>query len=501
MTHSLTSITTLTVLGLSKSGEAVAAYAASQGIEVFLSEMLPGSDGNREQRARLAQLGIQIEMGGHSQQCFNHSHYVVVSPGIPPTSSMVEQLLMSEKTVMSEVEYAWRNAQTLSQPPRWIGITGTNGKTTTVTGIDHILHRAGLSSVACGNIGLPVTNCITTHAEAAFWVVELSSFQLHFSPTLTPYIAVFLNLTPDHINWHGSFEAYKKAKMSLYLPKPDGDAPQWLVLNADDPVSAEIDALASPQSNRVWFSRLHSQKPAIPDAASYALWLDGEGNIIGRWNNQPLSGEYLLNVNAALLKGAHNHENILAMVGAALAANVSADAIRGACLAFTGVEHRLEPVTLPAGSHNITVINDSKATNVNSTLAALEAFSGQPVVLVIGGRLKNEPLTPLVEAAKVHAKGVVLYGEGAYALLEAFNQTHYSGVIQQAAALSDAVVLAYGQAKGLQQESDLSPVLLFSPAAASFDQFKDFDARGTAFKQLIRQLVLSDSAQQWEVQA
>lgn len=495
----------LTVLGLSKSGCAVARHASQYKKEctVFLSEMLPGSDANRSQRDALTELGVQVEMGGHSQQCFHHSNDVVVSPGIPPTSAMVKQLVLSDKNVMSEVEYAWRESQALADSqanpqPRWIGVTGTNGKTTTVTGIEAILNATSTPAIACGNIGLPVTDCLTAHSKTPWWVVELSSFQLHFSPTLVPEIAVFLNLTPDHINWHGSFEAYKAAKLSLYLPKNNGKAPVWLVLNSDDPVSGEIDQHASPESKRVWFSKTGR----YPSGAKYAVFLNAEGdegdvNVLwdGELNSQPL-----FNVKEALLKGAHNHENVLAMVAAAYCAGAAPDVIQSVCKTFTGVQHRLEPVALPAESPPVLVVNDSKATNVNSTLAAIDAYSEHPMVLLMGGRLKNEPFEPLMSYIQQNVNGVVLYGESRSVLAEMLKKSGYEKNVLQVELLPEAAEAAFELTQTLIPEdvnhsSEKSvpekPVLLFSPAAASFDQYRDFEARGSAFKETIDSLSMS----------
>jgi UDP-N-acetylmuramoylalanine--D-glutamate ligase len=235
----------ITVLGLSRSGAAVSRYVAGRGGHVFLSETTPASPQNETLRNELKALGVEIEMGGHSKQCFTHADLVVVSPGIPPSNEVLEQLRLSGKEVISEVEFAYRQAEGIPL----IGITGTNGKSTTTTLISWILTHAGLSAPACGNIGLPITDVIHTH-RPDYLVAELSSFQLEFSPTLKTKTSVFTNFKPDHLDWHGSIEAYQEAKLKLFS---GAQSPEWSVILADDPVSQRI--ASKTQGNILWFSR------------------------------------------------------------------------------------------------------------------------------------------------------------------------------------------------------------------------------------------------------
>ncbi len=454
----------VTILGLSKSGMATARYLASRGAICFVSETVPATPANKDSRDELQALGVEIEMGGHSAKCFNHSDLVVVSPGIPPSSQILKELSLSGKTIISEVELAYRETQV-----PFVAVTGTNGKTTTTTLISEILQAAGKISPACGNIGTPIISLVD--APADYFVAELSSFQLTFSPTLRAQVALFMNFRPDHLDWHGSQEAYKRAKFSLFEHQQPTD---WSVLNADDPVCVELGTLIS--SKALWFSRTPASVADYPNAVT----LQSEGTIVIRTDGG--TWEPLFSIHDMKLVGRHNQENVLAAAAATWLLGIDAATIASAVAQFEGVEHRLEPVGV---FNNIAYYNDSKATNPDASLSALEAFSPRRVVLIAGGRDKKTDLQEFVASVAKNAHHVVLLGEATERFAQALQTGGYTQ-ISKAQTLDEAVQKATSVA------SADTPVL-FSPACASFDMFQNFEARGRAFKQAVHQLLAVSS--------
>lgn len=454
----------VTILGLSKSGMAAAQYLVKKGAQCFLSETLPASPTNKENRELLQSLGVELEMGGHTAKCFEHSDLVILSPGIPPSSQIVKELSLSGKTLISEVELAYRETDT-----PFIGVTGTNGKTTTTTLIAAILEAAGKTAPACGNIGLPIIGLVDQPND--YLVAELSSFQLVFSPTLKTKIALFMNFRPDHLDWHGSEAAYKRAKMSLF---EGPHTPEWAILNADDTVCHEV--AAETQARILWFST----SPQAVQMFENTITLDSQGNVLMKVSGQAL--ETLLNVSDLKLVGRHNQENVLAAAATTRLLGVPIDVIRDAACAFAGVEHRLEPVLTLNG---IPYYNDSKATNPDAALSALAAFSPKQVVLIAGGRDKNTDLTEFVASVRENARHVVLMGEASERFAAALRTGGYEQ-ITLAQDLEDAV------RKATENAVEGVPVL-FSPACASFDMFKNYEERGTAFKQVVQNLLLASS--------
>ncbi len=452
----------LTVLGLSRSGSAVARYVAKRGGLVFLSETTPASPQNEVLRKELEALGVSVEMGGHSKQCFTHSDLVVVSPGIPPSNEVLEQLLISGKEVISEVEFAYRQA---AEVPL-IGITGTNGKSTTTTLIAWILQKAGFSAPACGNIGLPITDVINEQTPD-YLVAELSSFQLEFSPTLQTKASVFTNFKPDHLDWHGSIEAYQEAKLKLFS---GAQSPEWSVVLADDPVSQRI--ASKTQGKVLWFSRdqhlvaQYEHKAYLEDTQHLVLEADGKPPV------------RLFSVDELQLIGDHNYENVLASAAIAYVLGVSTEVIAQACLSFAGLEHRLEKVDA-LGPKSVLFYNDSKATNTDAAISALRAFKSNKVILIAGGYDKMTPLDDFVTAVQAHARSVILIGAAKERFAQAFEAGGYHAV-EFAEDLDAAIGKAYHLSGG-------EPVL-FSPACSSFDMFKNFEERGRAFKASVQAL-------------
>jgi UDP-N-acetylmuramoylalanine--D-glutamate ligase len=452
----------LTVLGLSRSGSAVARYVTRRGGDVFLSETTPASSQNEVLKKELESLGVTVEMGGHSKQCFTHADVVVVSPGIPPSSEAIEQLRLSGKQIISEVEFAYRQA---SEIP-FIGITGTNGKSTTTTLISWILTEAGLKAPACGNIGIPITDVINDQ-RPDYLVAELSSFQLEFSPTLKTKVSVFTNFKPDHLDWHGSIEAYQEAKLKLFT---GANSPEWSVALADDPVSQSI--AARTEGKVLWFSRdqhlvaQYEHKAYLDENQVVTIEVNGKAPV------------RLFSVDALQLIGDHNYENMLASASVAYVLGIQPDVITRACTQFQGLEHRLEKVDT-LGAKQVLFYNDSKATNTDAAISALRAFKSRKVILIAGGYDKMTPLDDFVTAVQANAKAVILIGAAKERFAQALEAGGYHAV-EFAEDLDAAISKAYHLSSG-------EPVL-FSPACSSFDMFKNFEERGTAFKASVQAL-------------
>ncbi len=453
----------VTILGLSRSGSAVARYLQKRGAQCFLSETAPASPTNEPLRTELENLGVEIEMGGHTQRCFTHSDLIIVSPGIPPHNAIMEQLRLSGKEIISEVELAYRETEV-----PMIGITGTNGKSTTTTLISKILGQAGHQAPACGNIGWPITSVIdqysSGHVRADYLVAELSSFQLEFSPTLKTKISVFTNFKPDHLDWHGSVDAYEKAKLRLFTGE---QSPEWCVLNANDAVARKIGE--QTQGNVLWFA----VDPATVADYENKVYLNSQDQIVLEVQGRQMT---LFSVKDLVIIGSHNHENVMASVAVAHLLGVEPAIMTQACVEFQGLEHRLEYVDTIRG---VRFYNDSKATNPDASLSALRAFPEQPVVLIAGGYDKMGPLEEFVEAVKANAFHVVLLGQARDRFAAALRQGGFD-------ALSDASDLPSAIEKSLQVANG-APVL-FSPACSSFDMFRNFEERGKVFKEAVHQL-------------
>ena len=457
----------VTILGLSQTGLSAARYFTAQGAHCFVSEMLPATKANEAAREQLNAMGVEFECGGHTAKCFDHSDLVIISPGIPPHAPVVKQLQASGKQLISDVELAYR----LTEKPM-IAITGTNGKTTTTMLIEALCSQGDNKAMACGNIGIPVLDCITSDVDRL--VVEVSSYQLTFTQTFKPHVAVFTNFRPDHLEWHGSLEAYKQAKCQLFLGQ---QAPQYAVLNWLDETCKAL-AQETP-STVVWFS---SQPNNLPEQAAYiAINLQRQVIYKAPQSHYPV---VLFNVDDMYqLPGQHNLENLLAAVAAAKLQNIDDAEIIAAVAQFKGAPHRLEALK---GPNNVMYYNDSKATNVDAVLCALASFEPNSVVLIAGGKDKMTPLEPLVKAAAEKCHHVILIGEAQSRFEAAFRAGGFDKLSKV-----DNLALAVKLASGLADDDH--PVVL-SPACASFDQYPNYEARGEHFRQLVAQLALTPAS-------
>ena len=395
---------------------------------------------------------------------------VIKSPGIAGEAGPVSRARDSGVPVWSELELAYA---LLSNP--FDAVTGTNGKTTTTALLGHLFAVAGRPARVLGNIGLAVTSVVGEVDPAEELVVEVSSFQLEDIVAFRPAVGVFINLTPDHLDRHGSMDRYLECKANLFAHQGPGDV---AVLNLGDPVVAELGERlqARAEGPRVTYFSAAGPCPGsgrggqAPQSWVEAGWLYLEGEALCRAEEIPLPG-------------VHNLENCLAAAAAALARGVPRDAIREGLRGFKGVAHRLQKAGMVAG---VTYVNDSKATNVEATLTALNAYP-QNTHLILGGRDKHSDYRPVARACARACKAVYLIGEATPLIEAAFaevrDQEGVQGLppVKATGDLQTAVsVAAEAAAPG--------DVVLLAPACASFDQYKDFEERGDHFVQLVERL-------------
>ena len=438
------------VVGLARTGVATALFCAARGARVTATEERPESQ-IAETAAKLRAAGVTLELGGHGAETFVQQDLIVPSPGVSPAMPALAAARAIGIPVWSEIELAWRFLR-----GRLICITGSNGKTTTTSLAGHILETAGLPVQVAGNIGTPLISRVDVSSDAGFTVVEASSFQLESISAFRPDVAVLLNLTQDHLDRHGSFEAYGRMKMRMFENQTEEDA---AILNADNAAAAQY----APSRPRVfWFSRQRR-------VASGCFLRDDE--IVLRRDG---SETVLLRRRDIGLRGEHNVENVLAAAAAAKLVGVEPGAIAEGVRSFAGVEHRIEFVATISG---VDYFNDSKATNVDATLKALDAFPGN-VLVILGGKDKGCDYTILRDALRRHARMVLLIGSAADKI-----EAELGGVVpaERAGTMARAVEIAAARA----QPGD---TVLLAPACASFDQFESYEHRGRAFKQLVRDL-------------
>ncbi len=439
----------VTVLGLGRSGSSTAEYLLKRGASVTVSER----DGaNRQTEVdKLKALGATVETGGHSEQAIASAALIIASPGIPPTAEVIRHAQQLGKEVISDIELAFR--ESAGSVPI-IGITGTNGKSTTCALTSHILEKSGFSAPPCGNFGVPILDLLEIRPN--FLVAEVSSYQLHYCPTFAPKIAVWLNLTPDHIEWHGGLDSYIQAKQKMFSNQT---AANYAVLSQDDPIVANF----KPPSEVFPFAVGSNLEGCIQGAFmrdDYLTYrIHGATNIVCHRRNLKILGN-------------HNLENVLASIAVAALLQLPHAKIVEAVTTFTALEHRLEFVATVSG---VDFYNDSKATNPTSTIKALEAFGDRKAVLIAGGRDKGTSLTDLVQAVKKHVSHVILLGEATERFARAFDEDGYRNVTS-VSSIEEAVDLGASLQKG--------PVIL-SPACASFDMFQDYEERGRVFKNLV----------------
>lgn len=435
----------VTVVGLARSGVAACRLLVALGAEVTGTDVLAEERLGADVRA-LAADGVRLYLGGHPPEAFHGAELCVVSPGVPADHEVLVECRKRAVPVIGELELAYR---VLSAEV--IAITGTNGKTTTTTLVGTLLADSGRPILVGGNIGRPLAAEALAFPADGLIVAEASSFQLETIVTFRPRVAALLNLTPDHLDRHGTLAAYGEAKARIFMRQDPSD---WAVINADDPGAA---ALARRAPGRVlWFSRTR-----VVGEGSYVR--DGWVTLRMEGADRPVCP-----LGEIFLRGEHNLENVLAATACVAAVGVAPDRLRAGIRAFRGVAHRLEWVRERAG---VAFYNDSKGTNVDATLKALASFR-EPIVLIAGGRDKEQRFAPLAAAAAGRVKAAVLIGEGRATIGPALSPVT---AVHEAQSMRAAV----WQAAALAEPGD---VVLLSPACASFDMFRDYEHRGEVFK-------------------
>jgi UDP-N-acetylmuramoylalanine--D-glutamate ligase len=438
------------VVGLGKSGLAAALFLRRKGAQVTVSDVR-SAEALAKDIPALLEDGIMVEAGGHGLLTFRRQDLIVVSPGVPADTPELVQVRSFGLPVIGEIELA---AQFLAG--KMLAITGSNGKTTTTSLCGEILAAGGLATAVGGNIGVPVIALVDGSRADGWSVLEVSSFQLETTFNFRPDIAMILNVTPDHLDRHGTFENYVAAKEKIFANQTSKDA---LVLNADDEVTARMTARAHSQV--FWFS----QKRVVRQGAFVH-----EGAIVFRVAEQG-PPEFILQIQSIPLKGSHNVENVLAAVCAARLAGVAPDAIRTAVETFHAVEHRLEFVATISG---VEYYNDSKATNVDAAMKAIAAFAGG-IHLILGGKDKNSDYRLMRPLIQERVTSVYTIGSAAEKI-----QTQLEGAAPLV--LAQTLESAVNAAASAAQAGD---VVLLAPACSSFDQFDNYEHRGRVFKDLV----------------
>ena len=435
-----------TVVGMARSGIAAARALYALGAIVTVTDKKAPDQLGAQVKA-LGSSRIAIEAGGHPDRIFIETDLVVLSPGVPK----IPQILQAQRhgvKVISELELAWL----LSGSP-YIGITGTNGKSTVTTLVGLMLEQSRKRVLVAGNIGNALTEDPRLLAGQDWIVAELSSFQLEDIETFRPQVAAVLNLTQDHLDRYHDIAEYGEAKARIFMNQQKDD---FLVLNFDDPLVKSFSRRAS--ATVIPFSRLRRFSPG-------ACVLDG---------HLVFNGRRVCRVDEIKIKGVHNLENALAAAAVSLCAGADSGAVADVLRKFPGLEHRLEFVRQKDG---VTYINDSKGTNVGAVLKSVEGFT-QPVILIAGGLDKGSDFSPLNDLFKKKVKLLILIGKAADKMAEVLGtatETLFAKTLQ------DAVTLASLRARS-------GDVVLLSPACASFDMFRDFEDRGKQFKEAVMAL-------------
>ena len=441
------------VVGLGKSGVASALFLAERGARVAVSDA-KSPEQLRDEIPVLLDHGISVETGQHGERTFRDQDLIVVSPGVPFDVPQLAHARERGIPVIGEVELAARFLR-----GHIVAITGSNGKTTTTTLAGEILAAGGSKTLVGGNIGTPAITFVDRATDDTWIVLEISSFQLETIETFHPEIAVVLNVTPDHLDRHHTFENYVAAKTRIFENQTPAD---FAVLNAD---SEPCVTMAAKAKAAVYcFSRLQEVKRGAFVRGGEIIWRDDNGE------------RTILPISEIQLKGAHNVENVLAGVCVGMLAGIEPAHIRRAVASFNAVEHRLEFVATVRG---VDYYNDSKATNVDATIKALESFPGR-IHLILGGKDKGSDYSVLNDLLKKRVKRVYTIGAAAGKIESQIRGTE----VVSAGTLENAVRRA-------REAATPGDVVLLAPACASFDQFQSYEHRGRVFKDLVRQTPLA----------
>ena len=449
------------VLGAARSGIASAQFLAERGAVVALHDKKPVEDWSEEARSLKPKYNVGLLSGDIPSWLLDQIDLVVISPGVPSKVVPARYVDRKDGEVIGEVELAYRFLK-----GRLVGITGSNGKTTTTTLVGEILKDGGLHTQVGGNIGLPLLELAASSTDDGWTVAELSSFQLETIKDLRPNVAVCLNVTPNHLDRYVGFQDYAAAKHRICMNQGPDDL---AVLSADNDVTYS------------WRNGLRATVSlfSVTRELEDGLFLRGRDLVCRSGGKERV----LTTRNEIFLRGLHNVENVLAALAVGLACGVSPDSMRETVRDFKGVEHRIEFVDEIDG---VRFYNDSKATSVDAAVKAMEAVGGSEgkVILILGGRGKNAPYSPLASLLEEHGKAIVLIGEDADNIEKQLGS--FADVIR-AASMQDAVERSFEAARR-------GDTVLLAPACASFDMFTSFEERGRVFKDAVRRLGAERSA-------
>jgi UDP-N-acetylmuramoylalanine--D-glutamate ligase len=438
----------VTVVGAARSGVAAAELLVRRGASVTLTDVRDHLD----EENRLREAGVELELGGHTASTLLHADLIVTSPGVPYRQPLIEAARQAGIRVMGELELASRWLR-----GRIVAITGTKGKSTTTTLTGRMLEAGGHRVLVGGNIGHALSAQVDESTEDTIHVIEASSFQLETTDTFHPWIAVLLNFSADHLDRHGTVVEYGAAKRRIFAQQTAED---WAVLNADDPITLAMADAA--RSRRLLFS--------LQGHIADGIVIDG-GTIVRRAG---VEREPLVPLSAIRLIGPHLVADVLAAAAVASLAGVGGAAMTRAVEGFSGLEHALEPVAEVGG---VRFVNDSKATNIEAARRAIESFD-RGVVVILGGRFKGGDFRDLLEPLASRQATVISIGESRPLIAEALGGRV---AVHEAEGMSSAVRTAFASASPGQ-------TVVLAPACASFDMFRDYAARGQAFKQEVRRL-------------
>ena len=466
------------VLGLGRTGASVARWLLLNKEPSDARVWVYGGASSKEGETsrELESLGARVVLGTEEMPAPAHDgdyafDLAIVSPGIPPHSAFFRAAEACSAELIGEPELAWRLS-----PERWVGITGTNGKTTTTMLVAHLLNAAGMPAETVGNIGTPAIERIDARAENSWFAAELSSFQLQTAKALKPVTACLLNITPDHVEWHGTLEAYAAAKEHIFQ---NFGAEDLAVVSEEDDWCRAICERLEARGVRVCRLSVHGE-PVGADAA----FVRGDDLVVRR------AGEELVacTISELPIKGEHNAQNALAASAMALEVGVSLEALHAGLVSFAALEHRIEPCGQAGG---VSFVNDSKATNTDSVEKALTAFGPGTVILLLGGHDKGTSLESLSREVVSRCKAAVCYGEAAERFAEALEAAAAASGSGIALLRAPHMAEALDVAIGIASEGD---TVLLSPACSSFDEFSGFEERGRVFKRLVAEHIASGGA-------
>lgn len=438
------------IIGAARSGFAAAKLASRLGHNVFLTEAAP-EEKFTDIIPELKKINCRYEFWGNSFSALDNCDSVIISPGVPPGVPVLQKARALNLPIISELEFA---ASYIENPIA--AITGTNGKTTTCSLLHFILQQSGKKSILAGNIGFPLSDYVGNITPDTYIVLEVSSYQLEFIDKFRPNIAVILNITPDHISYHGSMENYVNAKFKISKNQTAAD---FLITNADDlELTSHKDIYEKIKSQKLHFSS---------SPIDWGIYTEGDSMIYVEQQKK----EEIMKLGNLALPGAHNRYNSMAAAVVAKVWQLRNENIRDSLMQFQGVEHRLEFVTSING---VDYINDSKATNINATWFALDSYS-RPIIWIAGGLGDNNDYSLLDSLVEKNVEAIITIGKEEDAIFEHYyskKKCYKAGILER------AIEIAIDIAKA-------GEIVLFTPACKSFDQFLNFEHRGETFKKIV----------------